>query len=572
MSGQRNKGVVIAPRVNTGEASAAADHSVRFYAGDEFPADAVAEFLLAARGDSAIAAIGTAGHLTAIDAALRARGVAVDAVELVDVDALLATATTREARAAAVTAVVHDRLRRRGRARIYGEVVDIVSMRGDIADAVALEHTWNDLLRERPIALLCGHCIDGFVASDGPRVYADVCRAHGTVTHDALPPGDVLAAAYIAERERSEELAGRMGSLLAMLGHELRNPLAPIATGLELMKATGSPEFRREREMMERQVEHLTRLLDDLHDASRITRGSIEIERVRVRLASVISEALHEVEPLLAEGRHVVAVALPDEDVAVMGDAYRLRQVFTNLLSNAAKFTARGARVDIASSVRRDRVSVAISDDGEGMEPSRVASVFEPFAQGSQALERSRGGLGLGLPIARAIVELHGGSLTARSDGEGRGSRFTVRLPLAGPHGIVEAAEQAPTDRLASLSRQRVLVVDDNQDAADMLGALLRNAGFEVDVAYDGPAALAAADIARPDVAILDIGLPTMDGYELARKLRERTGDRPPRLVALTGYGHTEAKERSRAAGFAAHIVKPVDTHRLRELVEALAD
>jgi CheY-like chemotaxis protein/anti-sigma regulatory factor (Ser/Thr protein kinase) len=265
-------------------------------------------------------------------------------------------------------------------------------------------------------------------------------------------------------------------------------------------------------------------------------------------------------------------VALPDEDVAVMGDAYRLRQVFTNLLSNAAKFTARGARVDIASSVRRDRVSVAISDDGEGMEPSRVASVFEPFAQGSQALERSRGGLGLGLPIARAIVELHGGSLTARSDGEGRGSRFTVRLPLAGPHGIVEAAEQAPTDRLASLSRQRVLVVDDNQDAADMLGALLRNAGFEVDVAYDGPAALAAADIARPDVAILDIGLPTMDGYELARKLRERTGDRPPRLVALTGYGHTEAKERSRAAGFAAHIVKPVDTHRLRELVEALAD
>ncbi len=354
---------------------------------------------------------------------------------------------------------------------------------------------------------------------------------------------------------------------LAMLGHELRNPLAPIATALQLLKLRGDERTAREQTIIERQVRHMTRLLDDLLDVSRITRGMVELERVQVNLSDVVARALETVGPLIESRRHQLDISVPRKGMWIDGDEARLTQVLTNLLTNAAKYSAPEGRISLTARRLGDDIVITVSDTGVGIEPELLDAIFEPFKQGARGIDRSEGGLGLGLAIVRTLVELHGGSVIATSAGRGRGSEFTVRLPACdGPEVVATAAHRAAPVLAPAASPRRVLVVDDNVDAADTIAELLREAGHAVEVAHDGPAALAAAGDFGPEVALLDIGLPVMDGYELARRLRASFPQ--VRMVALSGYGQASDHARSLAAGFELHIVKPVSVGKLLAAID----
>jgi PAS domain S-box-containing protein len=369
----------------------------------------------------------------------------------------------------------------------------------------------------------------------------------------------------ITDRKQAEQAARvadrRKDEFLAMLGHELRNPLAPILTALQLMSLRGDKGAERERAIIERQARHLVRLVDDLLDVSRITRGKIELERAPTELAAVIAKAVEMASPLLERRSHALALDVQPE-LVVDGDPVRLAQVFQNLLTNAAKYTQPGGHVAVRGRRQGEDAVVEIHDDGIGIAAHLLSSVFEPFVQGERALDRSEGGLGIGLMLVRSLVELHGGSVTAHSDGAGKGSRFDVTLPLLRA-GAAGRPTTGPQSVLApSTAGRRVLLVDDNSDAAEMLAQLLRGVGHQVTVAHDGPSALAAARAFAPEVALLDIGLPVMDGYELARHLRAAL-PRAPLFIALTGYGQQHDRQRSLDAGFVDHMVKPVDPARL---------
>jgi PAS domain S-box-containing protein len=375
-----------------------------------------------------------------------------------------------------------------------------------------------------------------------------------------------------AEHERERAIRVK-DELLAMLGHELRNPLAPIRTALELMALRADPETAKERQVIERQVDHLVRLVDDLLDVSRITRGMIELHRRPIELGAVIAHALEMASPLLEQRRHHLDIQVPHEGLAVDADPDRLAQVFSNLLANAAKFTDPGGRITVTAS-RDDRegkreLAVTVQDTGVGIAPELVPSVFETFVQERRTVERSQGGLGLGLSIVRSLVTLHGGTVSVHSEGRGRGAAFTVRLPAfegaLAPEGPARASPGAPPP-----PRGRILVVDDNEDAAGLLSELLTDSGYDTRVAFDGPTALAIVGQFAPDVAILDIGLPVMDGYELAAELRARLRDRAPRMIALTGYGQEQDQRRATAAGFERYLVKPVALDTLCQAIGEL--
>jgi len=388
------------------------------------------------------------------------------------------------------------------------------------------------------------------------------------------PDGATQALALfvdITDRKRAEELARaadrRKDEFLAMLGHELRNPLAPILTALELMRLRKETGGERERATIERQTRHLVRLVDDLLDISRITRGKIELRKSRVDLGAAMAHALEMASPLLEQRSHHVSIAAPRGLVYVDGDEIRLAQVFQNLLTNAAKYTPTGGSVTARLTVRDNHAVAEIEDNGVGIAPSVLPTIFEPFAQGAQKLDRSQGGLGIGLTLVRSIVDLHGGHVEAHSAGPGHGSRFTVTLPQARDH--VRDAQATPQGMPPIRgAKRRVLVVDDNRDAAEMLAELLRVAGHEVAVAFDGPTALDTLPVFKPDIALLDIGLPVMDGYDLARKLKAALPN-TPRLVAITGYGQEHDRRRSEEAGFDAHLVKPVQAAQVLAAVEA---
>jgi PAS domain S-box-containing protein len=346
---------------------------------------------------------------------------------------------------------------------------------------------------------------------------------------------------------------------LALLGHELRNPLAPIVVALKLLRMRGAPAELRELGIIERQVDHLVRLVDDLLDVSRITRGTIRLRKERVELAAVVSRAVEMACPLLEQREQHLMVEVSARDLPLDADRERLAQVIANLLTNAAKYTEPRGHIRVTATAAPYQggrgVAIRVNDDGRGMTPDLLASVFDMFVQGNRPIDRSEGGLGLGLTIVRTLIELHGGDVSARSDGPGQGSEFLVRLPLAAE--TVEPAAE-PTARAPSPEAgRRVLVVDDNADVVEVMGDLLRISGFEVAVAHDAPEALRLAGRFDPEVAVLDIGLPVMDGYELARRLRLANPEL--RLVAVTGYGQAEDRERSRAVGFHEHLVKPVD-------------
>ena len=380
---------------------------------------------------------------------------------------------------------------------------------------------------------------------------------------------------HLADRERSEamlkESDRRKDEFLAILAHELRNPLAPIRNAIHLLRLHGSGDatITQVREMMDRQVAHLVRLVDDLMEVSRISRGKIELRRQAVDLATVVGSAIEASRPDLDAAGHVLMTALPDEPVVLDADPVRLVQVLENLLNNAAKYTPPSGRIRLEVRREGNEVALSVLDTGIGIPPDMLARVFEPFTQVNRRLGSNPGGLGIGLTLVKQLVELHGGRVRAFSDGPGKGSQFEVRLPLAATpaHRPSSDGEASP---VSSLPRRRLLVVDDNKDAADSLGLLLKTLGAEVQVAYCGASALELLDASRPNAILLDLGMPGMDGHEVARRVRERPEHRSIVLIALTGWGQKEDVERTRESGFDHHCIKPLDLPGLRQLLQSL--
>jgi PAS domain S-box-containing protein len=376
------------------------------------------------------------------------------------------------------------------------------------------------------------------------------------------------ARLYQAAREADR----RKDEFLALLGHELRNPLAPIANALNVLKLPGADAAitQRAREMMERQVEHMVRLVDDLLDVSRIMRGKVELRRQQVELATVIARAVEASQPIIDAEGHQLTVTLPPEPLWVNGDLVRLAQVVNNLLNNAAKYTDRGGEIRLTAAREDGEAVVRVRDTGIGIAPELLPRLFDMFFQAERRTKESQGGLGIGLSLVKRLVELHGGSVAAHSDGPGTGSEFVVRLPLLAIEDNSDPLSHAGTATEEKLPRRRVLVVDDNVDAADSLALLMRLQGLDVEVAYDGNSALQKAEAEPPAVAFLDLGMPKMDGYELARAFRTHPALKGVVLVALTGWGQPEDRQRTKEAGFNHHLVKPVEAGTLHNLFAEL--
>ena len=374
-----------------------------------------------------------------------------------------------------------------------------------------------------------------------------------------------LLQSELEARQRAEAANTAKDEFLAMLGHELRNPLAPILTAVQLLRLRGDTSSAREQAIIERQANHLVRLLDDLLDVSRIARGKIELRKESLEIAVAAAKAVEIASPLLDPKGHQLTIEIPTRGLRVFGDEARLSQVIANLLTNAARYTTPGGLIRLSAEREKGEVVIRVRDNGIGIAPEMLPKIFELFVQAPQAPERAEGGLGLGLTLVRRLVELHGGTVTATSGGLGHGTELMVRLPAIAAE-LPVAAEPTALPMMLGLS-QRVLLVDDNQDAAVLLGELLGARGHEVHLAHDGLEAVELANRLRPDIAVIDIGLPTIDGYEVARRLREQLGDRAPRMIALTGYGAAHDRAMALEAGFEAHITKPVESAQLLKLI-----
>ena len=380
--------------------------------------------------------------------------------------------------------------------------------------------------------------------------------------------------ANLAERAATEALLResdrRKDEFLATLGHELRNPLAPILTGLQLLKLAGPPDpsVLHLATVMERQLRHLIRLVDDLLELSRITRGVIDVRREPLDLIRVVQTAIEACRPSIAANHHELAVSLPDEPVVVIGDAVRLTQVFSNLLGNAVKYTNPGGHIALTLRQSGDEAVVTVRDDGIGIPEGQLYAVFDMFTQVNRSSRRSQGGLGIGLTLVRSLVDSHGGRVEAHNLGPGAGTEFVVYLPVAS----VPVPSEPEASVVGPLPRRRILVVDDNVDAADTLALLLETLGAVVAVAYGGREALEAVTRFKPDVLLLDVGMPEVNGYDVARKIRATPGHDTLLLIALTGWGQEQDQARSREAGFNHHLVKPPDMVELRRLLSGSAD
>ena len=384
--------------------------------------------------------------------------------------------------------------------------------------------------------------------------------------------GTLALARARAEADRHKD------EFLATLAHELRNPLAPIRNGLTVMRLAGGDReaVEKARGMMERQVQQMVRLIDELLDLSRISRGKVELRLERVTLAAVVTTAVETSRPLIEEAGHELVVRLPSEPVFVNADTTRLAQVFSNLLNNAAKYTERGGHIRLTAEAAGGEVRVSVQDDGIGIPAPMLPAIFEMFTQVDRSLEKAQGGLGIGLSIVKRLVEMHGGTVEARSAGHGKGSELIVRLPALAPPveepglatGAGGAGDVTAPDQPAA--RRRVLVADDNADSAESLAMMLELMGNEVRIAHDGLEALEAAAEFRPGVIVLDIGMPRMNGYDTCRCLREQPWGREIVIVALTGWGQAEDKRRSKEAGFDRHLVKPIEPAALGQLLETL--
>jgi signal transduction histidine kinase len=423
-----------------------------------------------------------------------------------------------------------------------------------------------------------------------PRADIDGVEAYEWELHRmTLPDGELGVVCYYYDstklreaeqahahaRELLSEADRRKNEFLAMLAHELRNPLAAIRNAAQILRLTGGPDLRLHSasEMLDRQVGQMVRLVDDLLDVSRITRGKIELRKERVELGSVVNQAVEAARPLFESKGNELTVTQPLQKIYLDADPTRLSQVVGNLLNNACKFTQRGGRVKLAVEVAGQGASssgaeaiIRVQDNGVGIAEDQLHYIFELFAQVDTTLEREQSGLGIGLTLVKNLVEMHDGTVVAQSAGVGQGSEFVVRLPV-----VIESPKGSPGASTAGkpgeIVPRRILIVDDNRDSADSLAMLLKLTGHEVHSAFDGLEAVAAATTLRPDVILIDLGLPKLNGYEVARRIREQPGIHHAVLVALTGLGQEDDRRRSDEAGFDAHMVKPVDLAALAKLL-----
>ena len=393
--------------------------------------------------------------------------------------------------------------------------------------------------------------------------------AFATVSQNVTERRQMLDAVRALAADLSEA-DRRKNEFLATLAHELRNPLAPISNAVQVLRRRGARDeqtVESSSALLERQVGQMSRLVDDLIDMSRITTGRIELRKERVNLSSVVRQAVESTRPQYRSMHQELKISMPDEPVVLVADPARLAQVLGNLLNNASKFSDRGGHVRLTVRLEDDDVVIRLRDDGIGMAPDEIPRVFDMFTQLDTSLERSRDGLGIGLTLVRTLVELHGGTVSVNSEGRGRGSEFVVRLPRGAADDTIE---NEPEETVPAAPRRRILIVDDNEDGATSLAMLLNLGGHETFIANDGREALAEFDRIHPDVALLDIGLPGLNGLEVARQIRERPQGKEALLIAVTGWGQEDDRNRSREAGFDAHIVKPVDHAQLTKLLASL--
>lgn len=438
-----------------------------------------------------------------------------------------------------------------------------------------VENPVDKVLRERRIVELANHSV--LIAKNGEEIPIEDTAAPIMLDHQlegvVLVFHDVSAKRSLQKQlferaERLEEANRRKSEFLVMLAHELRNPLTPISNAVQILqREPDNIELTREtHHIIARQVRHMTRLVDDMLDVSRITRGKIHIERESMDLASLLRVVCQDIQPQFDEAGIELAVSIPASGIWLDADPTRITQVLDNLLGNARKFTPRRGRVQVTLSTAKGQAMLSIADTGIGIDPVLIPELFEPFTQAAQSLDRSSGGLGLGLSVAKGIVELHGGEITVQSAGKQRGATFTVKLPLAIPR-------QVPAEKPCGIrgKRYRFLVIEDNVDAATTMRMLLELLGHEVHIAHTGPAGLEQAFKVMPEVIICDIGLPDMDGFAVAEKLRADSRTASVLLIALTGYSQSSFAERTRQAGFDRHLVKPVTIEIIQEAIESLS-
>ena len=440
-----------------------------------------------------------------------------------------------------------------------------------LRQVVAAQPSWSDM----PVLVLTLPGAESAVVAHAVETLGNVTLLERPVRTRALASAVATALrardrpyqtrAHLIEREAADQ---RKDEFLATLAHELRNPLAPIRTSLDVMRlSSSSGAGNAVAEIMERQVNQLVRLVDDLIDVSRITRGNVQLRKEPLDLATVIEAAIETSRPLIEAAEHVLDVRLPSAPLIVDADPMRLAQVFSNLLNNAARYTDPGGRIAVEARRESGSAVVVVRDSGIGISTEALARVFDLFSQADAGDSRSQRGLGIGLTVARSLVDMHGGSIGARSEGVGSGSEFTVRLPLS----VALTAGSAPLPSTRVIVKpQRVLVVDDNRDAADTLAALLGILGTEVQVVYDGSSALRAIDAFQPAAVVLDLGMPGMDGYEVARCIRRRSDSSAMTLIALTGWGQDRDRELTHTAGFDHHLIKPVDLRALQSVLASL--
>jgi signal transduction histidine kinase len=458
--------------------------------------------------------------------------------------------------------------------------------RGSWADFMDYEAEVNSTFSRFRIIGLCTYCLDRCRADD----VIDVCRHHQFALARRQGEWELLESASlkIAKddlKRLNEELEQRVAErtavlentlrgrdeFLAMLAHELRNPLAPIRNATQVMRQLGSGDQSAvwARDVIERQVHQLSHLVDDLLDVSRITRGRIRLDRREVDLATVLAQALETSRPLIDSRGHALTVTLPPEPLFLDVDLTRISQAVANLLNNAAKYMEEGGQIWLTAEREGEEAVIRVRDRGVGIPPEMLSRVFELFTQLDRSLDRSEGGLGVGLALVRGLVELHGGSVEALSEGSGRGSELVVRLPVVrvGPVPAAEASPGCQQKPDSDKAGRRILVVDDNEDAAETLGMFLELSGYEVHIAHDGEEALREAELRKPEIVLLDIGLPKLDGYEVARRLR--AGGGPQLIIAISGYGRDEDRGRGMEAGVDRYLVKPVDPAALLRELEA---
>jgi signal transduction histidine kinase/CheY-like chemotaxis protein len=408
-----------------------------------------------------------------------------------------------------------------------------------------------------------------FATAESRRIYDDADLALATDLARRAGIAVENTQLYQALREADR----RKDEFLATLAHELRNPLAPIRNSLQVLKMprVDAATAEKTREIMERQVHHLVRLVDDLLDVSRVMRGKIDLRRQQVELASVVARAVETAQPLIDAQGHRLDVTAPPESLRLDADPVRLAQVVSNLLTNAAKYTEANGRIRLTARREGDEALLTVRDNGIGIAPDMLLHVFDLFVQADHATTKTQGGLGIGLTLVKNLVEMHGGSVTAHSRGLGEGSEFVVRLPLAKHEPLLPEPEENNEKQIVSLkSGHRLLVVDDNHDAAESLAMLLQLQGHDVKVVNDGRSALEVAETFRPHLVFLDIGMPGMDGYEVACKLRQTPGLEKTTLAALTGWGQHSDRRRTAEAGFDHHLVKPPEPDEVERVVAAL--